>query len=105
MGFYVSESHTATKNSSGLVEYKKVRVHFVQLPPTTDDKVCQFSDNMFSPYFDTKVSNIVPDKPELAEKIGSKDKDYFYAFVTEDIHEYGVWINIISKHNKPQFNA
>ena len=100
MAMYEYEDHTSTKNTSGYTEYKTVLVYFVQLPHTTDDKVYQFSDNKFTPHFDTRVSNLLADNPALAEKIKNKNKDYFYAFVTQGTHQYDVWWNIVNEYNK-----
>lgn len=101
MGLYEYLSHTSTKNSAGFTEYKDVTVYLVQLPNTKDDKIYQFSDNKFVPKFDSKVSSIVADKPALAEKIRSKNKDYFYAFITEQSHQNKVWWNIVNEYNAP----
>ena len=100
MGMYEYETQTASKNTYGNMEYKRTVVYFVQLPGTTDDKIYQFSDNKFSPRFDSKVSAFVQDKPALSEKIRSKDKDFFYAFVTDEKHQLKVWWNIINEYNK-----
>lgn len=100
MAMYEYDAHTLTKNSNGSFEVKYITAYFVQLPHTNDDKVYQFSDNKFVPKFDAKVSAIVADKPALAEKIMSKNKDYFYAFVTEDTHQYKVWWNIVNEYNQ-----
>ncbi len=100
MAMYEYNAHTVTKGGNGYSEVKNIVGYFVQLPNTTDDKVYQFSDNKFVPKFDTKVSAIVADKPALAEKIKSRNKDYFYAFITEDRHQYTVWWNIINEYNK-----
>ncbi|MGG9961558.1 LamG domain-containing protein [Ferruginibacter sp. SUN106] len=101
MAMYEYLNHTSTKNGQNYIEYKDVLVYFVQLPNTTNDKIYQFSDNKFVPDFEKKVSNIVADKPVLAEKIKSKDKDYWYAFVTGQAHQNKVWWNIITEYNKP----
>ncbi len=99
MAMYEYNTHTVTKNGSGYAEVKAVVAYLVQLPNTADDKVYQFADNKFVPKFDAKVSAMVADKPALAEKIRSRNKDYFYAFVTEDTHQYKVWWNIINEYN------
>jgi len=101
MAMYEYENTTITKNASGYTEYKTTPVYFVQLPNTTDDKVYQFSDNKFVPHFDTRVSGFVADKPALADKIKSKNKDYFYAFVTQESKQLKVWWNIINEYNQP----
>ena len=101
MALYEYFSHSSTKNGQGYVEYKDIDVLFVQLPNTKDDKIYQFNDNKFVPKFESKVSALVADKPELAEKIKSKNKDYFYAFVSEQSHQNKVWWNIINEYNKP----
>ena len=101
MAMYEYLSHTSTKNANGYVDYKDVLVYLVQLPNTTDDKIYQFTDNKFTPKFDTRVSNLVADKPVLAEKIKSKDKDFFYPFVTQESHQLRVWWNIVNEYNKP----
>ena len=88
-------------DSVGAVEVKEVSAYLVGLPNTTDDKIYQFSDNKFVPNFDTRVSAIVADKPALAEKIRSKNKEYFYAFVTEQSHQQKVWWNIVTEYNQP----
>ena len=100
MAMYEYYSHTSTKKGQGYVEFKEVIVDFIQLPNTNDDKIYQFSDNKFVPKFDSKVSSIVADKPTLAEKIRSKNKDYFYAFVTDLAHQNKVWWNIINEYNQ-----
>jgi hypothetical protein len=101
MAMYEYFSHTNTKNGQGYIEYKDVTVLFVQLPNTTNDKIYQFGDNKFVPNFDRKVSAIVADNAALAEKIKNKDKDFFYAFVTEQSRQNKVWWNIITEYNKP----
>ena len=100
LAMYEYNTHTVTKGGNGYQEVKAVVGYFVQLPNTTDDKVYQFADNKFVPKFDAKVSAIVADKPALAEKIRSRNKDYFYAFITEDKHQYTVWWNIINEYNQ-----
>ncbi|MEP6674454.1 MAG: hypothetical protein ABJA78_04845, partial [Ferruginibacter sp.] len=100
MGMYEYDGHSSDKNANGYIDYKTVPVYFIQLPHSTDDKVYQFSDNKFTPHFDSRVSNLVADNPALAEKIKSKNKEYFYAFVTEDKHQYNVWWNIVTEYNK-----
>ena len=81
--------------------YTNTTVYLVGLPHSASgDKLYQFSDNKFVPHFDTRVSSFVADNPALADKIRSKDKDYFYAFVTEADHQYKVWWNIITEYNK-----
>ncbi len=101
MAMYAYDFQSLVKNSYGNMEYKPTTVYFVELPGSTDDKVYQFSDNKFTPHFDTRVSAIVQDKPALAEKIRSKNKDYFYAQITEDKHQLRVWQNIIAEYNQP----
>ena len=100
MAMYEYQDHSSTKNGQGYVEYKDVTVLFVQLPNTTNDKIYQFSDNKFVPNFDRKVSAIVADKPALAEKIRSKNKDYFYGLITEQLHQNKVWWNIVNEYNQ-----
>lgn len=99
MAMYEYLNHTSTKNGQGFVEYKDELLLFVQLPNTTNDKIYQFSDNKFVPKFESKVSAFVADKPALAEKIRSKNKDYFYAMVTEQSHQGKVWWNIVNEYN------
>lgn len=101
MAMYEYLNHSSTKNGQGYVEYKDVLVYFVQLPNTKDDKIYQFTDNKFTPKFDSRVSSIVADKPSLAEKIKNKDKDFFYPFVTAETRQLAVWWNIINEYNKP----
>lgn len=100
MAMYEYYSHTSTKNGQGYIEYKDETVYFVQLPNAKDGKIYQFSDNKFVPKFDSKVSNLVGDKPELAEKIRGRNKDYFYALITEQAHQNKVWWNIINEYNQ-----
>ncbi len=100
MSMYEYFSHTNTKNSNGTIDYKDVLLYLVQLPNTTDDKIYQFTDNKFTPKFDTRVSAIVADKPVLAEKIKNKDKDFFYPFVTQESHQLKVWWNIVNEYNQ-----
>lgn len=101
MAMYEYEVQTSTKNPNGYTEYKTSITYFVQLPGTTDDKVYAFSDNKFVPHFDKRVSELLQDKPALADKIRSKEKDFFYAQITEDKHQLRVWWNIINEYNKP----
>jgi hypothetical protein len=100
MAMYEYQDHSSNKNGQGYVEYKDVTVLFVQLPNTTNDKIYQFGDNKFVPNFDKKVSAFVANKPALAEKIKNKDKDFFYAFVTEQSRQSKVWWNIINEYNQ-----
>ena len=101
MAMYEYLNHSSSKNGQGFVEYKDELVYFVQLPNTKDDKIYQFSDNKFVPKFESKVSAMVADIPALAEKIKSKNKDYWYPFVTEQAHQNKVWWNIVNEYNKP----
>jgi hypothetical protein len=101
MGMYAYDIQSLVKNNYGNMEYKTTTVYFIQLPGSTDDKVYQFSDNKFTPHFDTRVSAIVQDKPALAEKIRSKNKDFFYAQITEQKHQLRVWQNIVMEYNQP----
>ncbi len=100
MAMYEYESQANVKNANGNMECKTTLLYFVQLPGTTDDKVYQFSDNKFVPHFDKRVSDLVQDKPALADKIRSKDKDFFYAFITDEKHQLKVWWNIINEYNQ-----
>jgi hypothetical protein len=100
MAMYEYFSHTGKKNGQGFIEYKDELVYYVQLPNTKNDRIYQFSDNKFVPKFDSKVSSMVADKPELAEKIRSKNKEYFYALITEQAHQNKVWWNIINEYNQ-----
>ncbi len=94
------ESRATTKSPNGHTEFKRTIIYFVQLPGVTDDRVYQFSDNKFTPHFDTRVSTLVQDMPALADKIRNKDKDFFYALVTDDKHQLLVWWNIINEYNR-----
>ncbi|MEO5942682.1 MAG: LamG domain-containing protein [Ferruginibacter sp.] len=100
INMYEFIAQTGTKNANGSTQYQTTIVHFVEIPHSTDDKIYQFSDNKFVPHFDTRVSSMVADKPELAEKIKSKNKDYFYAQVTEQTHQEKVWANIVNEYNQ-----
>ena len=101
MALYVNENHYHTNDNPSSLENKDLLVYFVQLPDTQDDKIYQFTDNKFTPKFDVKVSAMVPGKPLLADKIRSKDKDYFYSQITEEKHQLRVWWNIVNEYNKP----
>ena len=101
MALYVNENHYHTNDNKSSLENKDLLVYFVQLPDTHDDKIYQFTDNKFTPKFDVKVSAMVPGKPLLADKIRSKDKDYFYSQITEEKHQLRVWWNIVNEYNKP----
>ena len=100
MAMYEYQSQTNVKNENGNMECKTTLVYLVQPPGTTDDKVYQFSDNKFVPHFDKRVSDLVQDKPALADKIRNKDKDFFYAFITDEKHQQRVWWNIINEYNQ-----
>jgi hypothetical protein len=95
---YIAQSNT--KNPSGYVQYQSTPIHFIEIPGSKDDKVYQFSDNKFVPHFDTRVSNMVADKPALADKIKSKDKNYFYQQISELSHQEKVWWNIVNEYNQ-----
>lgn len=101
MNLYEYYGRTTTKNGNGTVEVKEIIAYLVALPHTTDDKIYQFSDNKFVPKFDIKVSALFADKPALADKIRSKNKEYFYAFITEESHQQKVWWNIVTEYNQP----
>jgi hypothetical protein len=100
MAMYEYQAQTNVKNANGRTECKTTIVYFVQPPGTTDDKVYQFSDNKFTTHFDKRVGDLVQDKPALADKIRSKDKDFFYAQITEESHQLRVWWNIINEYNQ-----
>ncbi|MEO7308982.1 MAG: LamG-like jellyroll fold domain-containing protein [Chitinophagaceae bacterium] len=100
MAMYEYEAVSTTKNQYGAMETNAEIINLVGLPNTTDDKVYQFSDNKFSPRFDEKVSEIVKDNQALADKIRSKDKEYFYGFIVEKRRQLQVWWNIINEYNK-----
>ena len=95
---YIAQSNT--KNPSGYVQYQSTPVRFIEIPGSKDDKVYQFSDNKFVPHFETRVSNMVADKPALADKIKSKDKNYFYQQVSELSRQEKVWWNIVNEYNQ-----
>ena len=101
MAMYECENHYHTNDDRRYPDYKDLLVYFVQLPNTTDDKIYQFTDNKFTPKFDSKVSALVADKPALADKISSKDKDFFYPQITGEKHQLQVWWNILNEYNKP----
>lgn len=100
MAMYECENHYHTNNNLLYREYKDLLIYFVQLQDTHDDKIYQFTDNKFTPQFDSKVSALVSGKPALADKIRSKDKDFFYSQITGEKHQLQVWWNIINEYNK-----
>ncbi len=100
INMYEYIAQTSTKNANGSSQYQTTIVHFIEIPHTMDDKIYQFSDNKFVPHFDTRVSEMVADKPELAAKIKSKNKDYFYSQVSEQSHQEKVWANIVNEYNQ-----
>ncbi len=101
MAMYEYENRANIRNAAGVLEVKTQLVYLIGLPGSMDDKVYSLSDNKFSPKFDEKVSAMVQDKPALADKIKSKNKDYFYAAFTTDEHRLRVWWNIINEYNTP----
>ena len=101
MALYECENHYHTNNIGSYTENKDLLIYFVQLPNTKDDKIYQFTDNKFTPKFESKVSALVSDKPALAEKIRLKDNNFFYSQISGDKHQLHVWWNIINEYNKP----
>jgi|GEM_PF-3133510 len=100
INMYEYIAQTNTKAANGILQYQATLIHFIEIPNSKDDKIYQFSDNKFVPHFETKVSNMVADNPALAEKIRSKNKDYFYAQITEAGHQEKVWNNIVNEYNQ-----
>lgn len=101
MGLYLYEVNEPQKNTNGYTQNQLIKLYLVQLPNTKDDVVYEMSDNKFVPRFDIRVSELLKDKPALADKIRSKDRAYFYQLVSDDTQRYRVWINIITEYNMP----
>lgn len=101
MAMYECENHYHTSDQRGSINSTDLLVYFIQLPGTSNDKVFQFTDNKFTPNFETKVSSLLADKPELANKIRNKDKNFFYPQITGAKHQLEVWWNIVNEYNRP----
>lgn len=93
-----SGSHIV-KNSKGSNTTVDDKAMYVELPNSRDDVLYDFTSNKFTPNFDDKVSALFADAPTLAQKIKSKDKQFFYAWVSDDPHRLQVWWNIINEYN------
>jgi hypothetical protein len=93
------ENETVTKNTNNNIKETSTE-YFIQLPNSTSD-IYSVLSSKFTPKFDEKMSGYVQDCPALAEKIKSKDKDYFYPFLLSDnsIRRKAVLLQIINEYN------
>jgi hypothetical protein len=75
--------------------------YYLQLPGATHNEVYNVESGKFTPNFDDKMSAIVQDCPNLADKIKSKDKDYFYPYLLSngELRRKAVLIQIINDYN------
>jgi hypothetical protein len=94
------ENEVVTKNNTTNTNETKLQ-YYVQLPNATNDEVYNIATNKFTPNFDDKMSSYVQDCTVLAEKIKSKDKDYFYPFLVNDNspRRKAVLLQIINDYN------
>lgn len=97
MALYENEMvtrNTTTNASETTTQY------FIQLPTSTTE-IYSVLSSKFTPKFDEKMSSYVDDCPTLAEKIRSKNKDYFYPFLLSDnsIRRKAVLMQIINEYN------
>jgi hypothetical protein len=94
------ENEVVTKNSSSNIDEIKTG-YFIQLPNAADNEIFNVLSTKFTPSFDDKMSSYVQDCPTLAEKIKSKNKDYFYPFMLSDnsIRRKAVLLQIINDYN------
>lgn len=96
--FEYSSTNTIT-NSNGSKTNVTSKIKYVELPHSVDDVIYDFTNNKFNPNFDEKVSLMVADKPALAQKIKSKNKQFFYPLFSNDAQRLQVWWNIINDYN------
>jgi hypothetical protein len=98
MGLY--ENEVVTKNTSTNTTDTKTQ-YFVQLPNAVNNEIYSIESSKFTPKFDEKMSAFVQDCPVLADKIRSKDKDYFYPFLLSDnsVRRKAVLLQIINDYN------
>jgi hypothetical protein len=94
------ENEVVTKNSSSNIDEIKTG-YFIQLPNAADNEIFNVLSTKFTPSFNDKMSSYVQDCPTLAEKIKSKNKDYFYPFMLSDnsIRRKAVLLQIINDYN------
>jgi hypothetical protein len=93
------ENETVTRNTTTNTNETSTQ-YFIQLP-SSDTDVFSVLSSKFTPKFDEKMSSYVEDCPVLAEKIRSKNKDYFYPFLLSDnsIRRKAVLLQIINEYN------
>jgi hypothetical protein len=78
---------------------EKQMQYFLQLPNTAHNEIYNIESAKFIPNFDDKMSAIVQDCPALAEKIKSKNKDYFYPFLSNAMRRKTVLLQIVNEYN------
>jgi hypothetical protein len=77
------ENEVVAKNNTTNVNETKLQ-SFVQLPNAINNEVHNIVTTKCTLNFDNKMSSYVLDCNVLAEKIKSKDKDYYYPFLVND---------------------
>ncbi len=94
------ESELVTKNTTTNAKETKIQ-YLVQLPNGSNNEVFYVESSKFTPNFDDKMSSYVQDCAALAEKIKSKNKDYFYPFIISDNspRRKSVLLQIINEYN------
>jgi hypothetical protein len=91
-----------TAANGATVSSQKVMQYYLQLPGATHNEVYNIESAKFTPNFDEKMSAIVQDCPTLAEKIKSKNKDYFYPYFSSEQKRKIVLQQIINEYNNCQ---
>lgn len=76
----VTESNRANGNNHTQTRYETE--YYLQLPDEQGTNVYALDGSRFVPNFDEKMSRIVSDCPQLAQKIAAKENGYFYAQVS-----------------------
>ncbi len=96
----ITDNNTNNGNTNNNTSNKKIQ-YLVQLPNTTNNQIYYVESSKFTPNFDGKMSSYVQDCPALAEKIKSKNKDYFYPFLLSDNspRRKAVLLQIINEYN------
>lgn len=97
---YATKNNNNNSNATNTSFTEKTVQYFIQLPGDSTT-IFDVTSSKFTPKFNEKMSSYVQDCPALAEKISSKNKDYFYPFLMSDNSpkRKAVLLQIINEYN------
>jgi hypothetical protein len=94
-------TETNRVNGSNRTTTRYENDYYMQFPNTEGSAVYPLGGSKFVPNFNEKMSRLVSDCPELAQKIAAKESGYFYAQISLSKEKRAdVLLNIIEEYNR-----